>query len=57
MKYRVIIRPEWTFSNNSPTHKYKVQRKILNLFWWSTGDKWHSRKDAEQYIKDVRTIL
>ena len=54
MKYRILIRPEWTFKNNSPNKRWKVQYLFLNLIWLSTSDTWYTREDAEQWIKDTR---
>ena len=52
-KYRVLLRPSWTFVNNTPNNKYKVQKKVLGM-WWYTGDTWLFLKDAEAYIESVR---
>lgn len=54
MKYRILIRPQWTFANNTPNHKWVVQRKLLGFLWVRTKDVWYSRKDAEQWIEDAR---
>ena len=57
MKYRVILRPNYTIMNNSNEYKYKVQFKLFNLLWISTFDTWDKRESAEQYIKDIRNII
>ncbi len=57
MKYRVIIRPKWTFSNNAPTNMWRVEVKLFGLFWVENFDKWHTRKEAEQWIADRKKII
>jgi len=54
MTYRIIIRPKWTMFNNSPNNKWVVEYLFLGILWLRTRDVWHSRKEAEQYITDLK---
>ena len=54
MTYRILIRPKWTTFNNNPTNKWVVQYLVLGILWVSTRDTWHTKPEAEQYIKDTR---
>ncbi len=57
MEYRILIRPQWTLTNGKGSNMWRVEFKLFNMFWIENFDKWHTRKEAEQWVADRRNIL